>query len=331
MNEKITTNSDKIRLSKLDRQVLAAVNLNAEMELKAVAKIVGCQIHSARYSLNKLITEGVIRKRWMINSYKLGWARCGLYLTTTLAAKSAKTQFSEFLIKSPAAGFVLELAGGYDYLVSLFVRNTGDVLKFQDQLAMKCGNIVLSKSVCARSSLTFFSRKYLASHIARSSVTFQEVQTIENIDQTDLAIVKTLASACAETHREIAESLNMPPTTFDYRLQRLRAQGIVMGTMYSVNSKRYGATGFTLLFYASNCHSQLRKQLFNYAHTSPYTVCYLEGTGEWDVDIDIEVESYEQLQFLREDLSQKFKNDVREIKVIPNYRLLKDRFFPLQG
>lgn len=330
MDNQIAFNTGIIKLSPRERAVIAHCSINAELSLKETAAAIGSASHAVHYCLHKLQDSGVIKRTMLVDTFRLGWYRFTIFLSLAVTKSAVRKAFLQLLTDSPFTAWVAETAGDFDFSVGMVGRNAGDVLSFFDGLSEKYGPVIFNKVISTRKSISYFPRKYLSKRVQKEkSLTIQTTHDLARIDEIDSRILQALSSNPDLSHREVAGRIGVASTTLDFRVRKLRQEGIIVRKIYSVNPVLYGAQYFTLMLSLKGATASLRRDLFLFARDDPHCTMFLESIGEWDVEMDVEVENYRQFVSLREQLGNRFGDRIREMKAFSVFYVHKFKPYPL--
>ena len=89
-----------------------------------------------------------------------------------------------------------------------------------------------------------------------------------------------------------------------------------------------GYTSTLLLIKYHNISSELENKLISYLKMHPNVVSAVKTLGEWDIEVEIEVEERTELRKIEMEIRQKFALLIQQIEGISIYQVYKKNFFP---
>lgn len=310
-----------MKLSEREKSVLATVELAADMPTGFIAREVGGKPSQAGYILQKLQDEKIITPTIFVDMYQLGFSDYVLYFSSTSSTPMA------WLLKHPNVTWVSELSGTYQYGVAMFARHVHEFVSFLDELSNLFGDTIIQKSVRLTKTFTRFNRKYLDPKAPIQSLSFGLTSTSHELTALDDQLLSTLSLNGSLSLREITRQLRVPLSTTHQRFQRLQEKKIIVGSIYSVDAPRFGATLFNVLVYAKGMRETLRKDLYAWSEKHPNVIHFVECVGEWDFEIGVEVLGPEHSTAIVQELNERFGKDLVKTETLPILRNLKYVFY----
>jgi len=305
-----------------EKILLAQIELNAAMSVAEICKATGFRSHTVRYGITSMERRGIIRRATFIDTYPLGYVTYAVLFSLSPQSKSGKQAFLDFLVASPCVSWLAELGGDFQYAMAITVQTPSDVSKFLSSVAETFGNVLSQKSVHIRMDFTQLNRRYLADQPV-SALSFGHTTPAVSIDNIDHKILRALSRNEFPTEREAQARLEISPSTWRNRVRRLRERGVIVGDFYQVSAERLGTQQFELLV-----HANLSGRLLAFAKSHPRIVHFVEGIGEWDFELGVEVENAQDVVGVTEDAYEAFPDDIAALKTLPLFGTLKYSLYP---
>ncbi len=317
-----------MRLSIRERDVLATVGLSAHLSLTELAETARLPLHQFHYLIAKLSEQKIIKKAWIIDTFKLGYSRFNIFFSLGRTTKSSRAALIRMLANTPETVFFSEIGGDFDFELSVLVKDAIEFRTFMHTLAKKYGELFQSKIISIRHTMAHFSRKYLASKPLKPSyLAIGGEVTASEIDALDRSILTIIAQNPLYSRRDIARAIGHPESTVDLRFKQLLHTGIIKGALWTTDARQYGAQTFKLLLQTRGLEQTFAKDLFAFASKHPHITTYIEGIGVWDFELGVEVQEYSELCALREELYTRFGTLLHEIKVLNRFSVYQYRSF----
>lgn len=317
------------RLNQNERSVIACLELNATISIQTVAKHLRIRPHTVQYLLNKLKNSHVIAKSPFIDIHKLGFRYCGIFFSAISDQKQRRALIA-YMEASERVGWFSELGGEFAYGTAIVVQNPNDANKFLLDLIEATRITIYKKAVSFRLLLVDTPRQYLsAQSFSRAPLSMHDgVQEVE-LDSLDRKVLSILSSAPELSYRTMAKEIGIAHTTFDLRLRNLRKQGVLLGTTLDIDLKYLNRETFKVLIFARSKDPELSRALRQFAIDHPFVSHYIEAFGEWDYELNIEVEHSSQLRDFLDHIQSKFGEhiiDSQPLNILKTHRISRYPF-----
>ena len=321
-----------IKLSERERRIAAHLGTQAEVTVQQAARALRIRPHQIKYTLDRMLERGVLRKAWIFDIYRLGLNCYSIFFCLNAESTSSREKLIEAFRSAPQCVYLTELGGDFDFQLDVVEQGVEQLLGFFDSLSRSYGEPFLNKAVSIRHRVTRFSRKYLAPRYAAKCTvaTGGHIAKQVEIDDLDRDILTYLTHHPHASRPEIGRALGRSSSTIELRYRRLRETGVIAGAVYSTRPEQYGAQAHVLLLFARGLTGALSKQLLGFAEQHQHVTYLVEGVGAWDFEMGVEVESYHQLVEIKEQLSQKFARDIIQTKVLTRFSVHKYGTFPVE-
>ena len=132
-----------------------------------------------------------------------------------------------------------------------------------------------------------------------------------SFDKIDLNLAKLLSTDARISIIDLAKKLGVSPRIANYRLKKLKQEGIILGSRVSLNLEKIDYKFFKAFIYLENATEKRRQDLLNYCDEHPNIIHSVINLGDWDFEAEFEVKSneqfYEILSFMRSNFSDIIK------------------------
>lgn len=318
-----------MRLAARDRQILAAVQLNAAMSLKMVARLTGHREHTVRHVLQRLKESGVIQRRPMTDVHLMGFTQYSVFFTPFFEDARARDTLLKFLLESSATSDIFELGGDYRYGAVLTVLDIQEVYSFLSALSKLKGIEIIDKSFSTRISTTLYRRDYLS--IPRNGpthVTYRRSERRVLLDSIDKQLLTAIHLYPESSLRDVAGRLMMPHTTVAKRIRDLEQAKIILGYVYGIASQLFGMTTYRLIVHTKGFDYDSWQRLFKFALQHPNILCLFQCIGSWDYEFEVEVENQQEIASIVQQAHEFLGSAVISIKLLPILSFPKSTGFP---
>jgi DNA-binding Lrp family transcriptional regulator len=294
-----------------------------------MSKALKVRIHTVHYTLSRLLNEGILRRRVVINHYRLGLTRLAVYLSLPAMSDAAYTAFIKKLCASERVGLVLELGGAFHLAVSLIGTDVAQLREHMDWLVECAGVSWLAKSVTTPIQHTIYGTKVLGSGKVRLPPFGYQADVAQvRIDQLDHQILCALMSESPLSMRDIARDLSVPPSTVEYRIKKLEENGIIAG--YTFLIEQSDLLHYVLLVHAKMLGPPQRAEFSKFARAHTNAFYTVESIGSWDFELGLVVKEPKDVIRATRDLYQAMGEDIARTEALSLIARHKVIDYPLQ-
>ena len=320
-----------MRLSDKEADILACVELKADVGMSYIRKVTGYRDHTIRYALKSLEERGIIQRTRFIDVCKLGYTLHNIFFSIGSESKQLKADIIEALRQARHVTWIAEMGSDFQFGLGVTTKSLNEVQELLNELSDRFGNIFFQKTVSSQFSATFFPRTYLSSKKGGAKPIRNGVVTdTVHIDSLDDMILQELALCGGSSHRRIAQQLQIPLSTLELRVKKLKEKGVITRTYYAVDSTKFGMEPFKLIVYAKAVNPSLSRRLYNFCEAHRNVINIYECFGSWDFEIGVEVQTAQDVVNVTQEVYETVGDDVNTIKVLSKFRDLKAICYPVE-
>lgn len=256
-------------ISEKDRIILSVAQYYADESTNEASKLLGLPESQVRRTIQKLESQGTIKRVVYINTASLGYRAYTLYAGLHGTEVNARDYFRRVLAKHPNLENLIELGGEYQFLATYFAKTTQDFTEFLHELSGNVGN-TMARRVCGERVYWEYSGvKHLCSTPPPARPVRMGDQAAIQIDQLDFKILLAFSTPEGNRISSIAQKVGTASTTVAYRLDRLRDKQIIRNSVYWINPAATGASCFRLHIVFRSLTRSTEAQLLEYCRTHP--------------------------------------------------------------
>jgi len=319
----------KIRLSQKEAAVLDATQLEADLTVDEIRKRTKLRDHTIRYAMKRLEERRVFQFAAFIDLARLGYTLHNVFFSISADSKKTREAFLQELQKAEEIVWVAEFGGDFQYAIEICARHITDVRNVLNRLSEKFGHLFFQKAVSTQFSSHLFSRGYFQNKKVRPKVlSISQTPDTVTIDDLDRTVLLALGRAPSDSHRSIAQRLNIPLSTFELRVKRLKKQGVFKGRFLNVEASAFGYGSYKLLVYVKGVSATLGLRLREFCSRHPNCVSLYECFGAWDFELGVEVESPQAVPQIVQEVYDEFGDELNTIQMLTKFRDRKVILFP---
>jgi DNA-binding Lrp family transcriptional regulator len=320
-----------MKLSDQELAVLASVELKAQDPIEKIRKETGLREHTIRYALRRLADKKIIHPVPFINLHRLGYTIYTVMFSVAVDnRKGSKNTLLKSLLTSPYVLWIGEFGGEYQYGIGFCCKTFAELISYMRELSEKHEQIFFDKAISVQISSTIFPRRYLWKkklNISPITSTFS-ADGVYEADDLDRRILSGLTSHSLLSHRQLAMKLEVPLSTVELRIKKLRENKVILADMFAIDSEALGKESFKLLVYTKGLNLNFTEALHKFCLQRNEVVHLIDLLGVWGYEIGVEVNSGQQVTHIIQDLYEAFPGLINTIRPLTKFRYPKFRFFP---
>lgn len=317
-------------LSDRDKEVIVAIQHRANVPFPRIARLLKVREHTIRYAVEKLEARKIIMGRSpFINVYPLGYTDFQLFFVLREPDVETRDKIIQALVKSRTISWVAKLGGDFDYGISILAKRVEDAGLLLEKLAQRFGDVLADRALIVRRTFHAFVRKYLAPHVTQwPEMYFGAQAELASIDDLDHRILSLIANQGMESHREIGRLLSIPHTTVSRRLESLEERKLISGYIYRFDLSSLGNNAYRIMLVSRGLSPAFTKELYDFCKQHPYILRFMTTMGAWDYEMDVEVESPEDVTKITDALRARFSERLHSLHTTQIFRHLKYSSYP---
>lgn len=298
-----------------DRKILAELDINARQSNNQIGKKVGLSKEVVKYRIDRLIEEGVIfRFHTVINYFKLGIVKFKLYLRLTNANKEKREEIAQYFHNHPKTEWVVLTTGRWDLISGFLVHNINEFDEEVQIVLNKFSPFIQEKVVTATLYLAHETRGFLKEKTNKEFLriiyhTSKDKQ--EKIDIIDEEILRIIANNARISIIEIAKKIEKTPRIIQYRLKELERKKIILAYKVHLNPRKMERIFCKAIIYLSHPIKERLNSFIKYTSSIPGAIWPQRVMGNWDFELDLELQDYDEFQEIILDLKEKFSDIIK--------------------
>jgi Lrp/AsnC family leucine-responsive transcriptional regulator len=304
------------RLDRTDRKILATIERDARVPVSELARKARVSRTVAEYRLKCLEQDGVIRGYYcLIDPSLLGFTVWEAWVTLH-PGKDRKALFS-YIDAHPLVWWRMECAGAYDAVICALCRTPREFQNFFRRLQDRYDNIITDAAVLMNVDFEYHTRGYLLGSTSRLLARSGKGGSA-SVRPTayGLALLQALSIDSRASYVRLAQETGRNVKTVMKELASLRSAGIIVSFRPLLDVSLFGYEQYKVLLYLDNPHGGILPAALEWCRTHSNIVAIASYVGPWQLEIDIEIDTYRNLCALLAQLKEAFANGVRRHEVL---------------
>lgn len=328
-----------VLLDKPNRRLLYELDKNARAPFSVLARQLKMPQETVRYRVARLVEAGVIQKFFtVVDSAKLGFAFYKVLLKLHSATEDVVQEAIHFLDQTRQLSWIVRLDGGYDLGFVVKVDRIMTLSTVLDQVNARLCQFISKRSVSINILGEYLRRDYLTAAQRKAGKPLQySAETVPYVlDQTNKTIIGMLTQDARISAAQIARKLGqaegmqmlISPEAVQMRIKRLEADRVITGYNLVLNHTALDQIHYKVLIYLNPLAPEKTAAFVEYCRKQPNIVYIIKAVGEWDYELDIEVEDVEHYRTIIAALIKNCPHTIKDYMGLMVPKIYRYNLFP---
>ncbi len=323
------------KLSQRDQTILSTIQYHGDQPMRATAAELGLTESAVRRVFTRALEAGILKRRVYVNSFILGLSQWSIFISTSAGTAAQRTRLREVLTGAPGIELLLEVGGQFDYGLVITARSAFDIEAFFDSLTRGSKTPLSGMRVQTRTGWYYFGVKYLSgAHSTRTTAIVPQAATV-TLAPSDIDVLQAFSNSRDGNRQRIAQSLGMPLSTVQYRIEHLTRRGVIAAVLYQIVADKIGFEAYRILLSTHFPSRQHRTALLEWAQEHPSVLTFMHGIGNWEYELRVEAPDTRSVRATVDEIQDRFSHFIRSAEIVPVSRVLRMELAPhpsmLQG
>ena len=297
-----------------DRKLLYELDKNSSQSITQISKKIRLNKNTTNFRINRLIKEDYIQAFYpSIDISKLGYIGIRIYFKFINTTQNIEKEILNKLKSNHSVGVVAELEAIYDVMFIAIVKDIYEFNEFWQKFKEKYRKYFWQEKINPIVKVIHLKRDYLIKGNISEIVEIVGGSKKEKFDQKDLQILSSLSKNCRTTILELSNKLKIPPKTIAFRIKQLEKKGIIQGYRVNLNLAKLEYAYYKINFKIGDNFKI--NELIRYVKHNPNIIFIDLSIGDYDFEIDVEVENKEKLMQIIQEVKSHFKS-VRDFEIM---------------
>lgn len=318
-------------VDKTDMKILYYLDLDARTPYSEIGKKLRISGDAVQYRVVQMEKNGVIKGFYtVIDPSVLGFLSCRFFLKFRGTTSEAEKQIIDYFVRHPQYWWVDSIDGFRDLGVAAWLRSTEEFAERKKELKEKLGENLHILQESVYSAFYLYSRAYLA-----GLETDEEEPMVlckgkkMDVDELDWKVLKTIANNARTSSLEIAKKTGVTPATALNRIRQLRKNGVIRRFRPMIDLPKLGYYWYKIEFSLKDY--LVREKMLDFFARHPNIVYAYEAIGGADLEVELEVESYEKFREVLDQIKKKFGGQIESYQHLLWYKEHKITYIPVTG
>lgn len=319
-----------MKLDIIDWKILRELDVNARKPLSSMAKKLRCDKGVIQYRLKRLLNGGVIKKFvTQVSLAELGIFAGKIYFRLAGYSQEELDGIHKSLIADQQVVWIAKGEGTWDLMIGTYIKSIEEFVKFKKRMLSEFSKFITDYVVLFIENGHSSQRVYLPEDHKKTPKKVKEYigEKKTEVDEKDLTILRRIANDARASHLEISKNLGMNVKTVTSRIKRLEKEGVIQGYVTFIDPKKLSLQFYKICI-STKVEEKKVNSLVNYCLEQREALHIIESLGPWEVEVELEVKSTEDLYRFNHDLRNKFPDLITRIDTILIPEELKLDFIP---
>ena len=294
-----------------DRKILYELDLNARQSDAAIGRKVNLSKDVVNRRIRKLIERGVIKHFYaIVDATRLGYISGRFIIKFQHDTPEREIEMVNLLVAKPYTWWVGRIEGQRDLCFTIWAKDIYDLFDIIREIQQEFKWLIKDFVPGIYAKFYQYRRSYLLNKQTDDSkpviTCFREVA---DFDETDINLLRIIAADARMPTTDIASRLNVTSDTIRMRLKKLIDKKIIQGFRAAIDLSNLGYLWYKIQLDLEDV-SKI-SNIIQYASGHPNIVYAYEIIGGYDLELELEVENYEQFKKILDEIRDRFSKEIR--------------------
>lgn len=316
-----------MNISEIDKKILFELDRDGRVSFSEIARVIGSTPQVVKYHVEQLQEKGVIKHFWAFidydkADYSFFW---GYWLKFSGLSKEKEVEMYEYFNQHMFVPIVQRTDGYADVMIGIIAKDIFHHNQILQEIFSRYGQYINSSDIFIGLGFMKFPRTYLLgkeNEFQKMAVSGGTTEKIK-LSEIDRKIMSLLLQDGRMEFTKIAKILGVSVGLVHKHYGRLEKSGVITKITFTIDYQKAGLLLYRNCFKIVQFDQKRIDDLYKFCCLHPNIINYVKGMGSWELLLDIEVESREQLRDLMRELKNKFADIIRQAEINEVYQMDK--------
>lgn len=316
-----------MNLSEIDKKILFELDRDGRASFSKIARIIGSTPQVVKYHFEQMMEKGFIKHFWAFTDYdKMDYSFFwGYWLKFAGLTAEKEKEIYGFFNRHQYIPIVQRTDGYADVLIAIIGRDIFHHNEILQEIFSKYGEYIATSDIFVGLGFMKFPRTYLVgkeNEFQQTAVSGGTTKKIK-LSEIDRKMVSLLLVDGRMEFTKMAKILGVSVGLIHKRFNRLEKNEVITKITFTLDYQKIGLLFYRCAFKIVQFDPQKMEELYKFCALHPNIINYVKGMGSWELLLDIEIESREELRNLIRDLKNQFKDVIRQAEINEVYQMDK--------
>ena len=316
-----------MKLTELDKKVLFELDLDGRSNYSEIARKIGTTAQVVKYHVENLLESGAIANFWAFADYeKAGYAFFWAYwLKFSGLTKKEEEEVFAYFDQNKNMPIVLRCRGYADAMICITTKDVFSHNAVLREYMAKLGKKTAMVEMLVGLGFESYPRTYLLDKDNAENVIHHSggAEGLAKISETERKMLAILQMDGRMEFVKMVEFLGISISSVHTMFQRLVRRKIITKTAMTINGVEVGVKVYRVLFKLFQIDEMRLNELHDFCVKHRSIINYVPVMGNWQMMLDIEIESDEKLHDLIREMRYNFNDVVLQVEIAEIYKIDK--------
>ncbi len=258
---------------------------------------------------------------------KLGYLSCRFFIKFQKDSPEQEKKIIEYYKKHPKFWWVDSIDGFRDLGIACWVHNTYEFFDIKEDLIKRFGKYIHDLQISIYSKFYIYNRTYLSGKKENTEpvkVMFSPEKA--DFNNKDLKILRLIAPNARMSVVEISKKTGISVTNVNYRIKKMIKNGIIKTFKAMIDLEKLGYYWYKIEMQLEDL--RVKESMLKYFHKHPNIVYAYETISDNDIEVELEVSSYEEFRKVLNDIRKIFGKNIKKYHHLLWFKEHKFLFMP---
>jgi Lrp/AsnC family leucine-responsive transcriptional regulator len=316
------------KLDKKDRQILYQLDLDSRQSYKQIGRKVKLSREVVQYRIKQLEKKGIIRGyQTLIDVSKLGYLNCRFFIKFQKDSPEEENQVIEYYKKHLQFWWVDSIDGFRDLGLACWVKNIYEFFEIKEDLIRRFGKFIFDLDIAIYSKFYVYKRTYLSEKKrGDEKIKIMFYPEKAEFDDKDIKILRLITPNARMTSVAISGKTGISVTNVNYRIKKMIENGIIVDFRVILDLQKIGYYWYKIEMQLDDLN--VKKSILGFFHQHPNIIYAYETISENDLEVEMEVQSYEEFRKVLDEIRNLFGKSIKKYHHLLWYKEHKFLFMP---
>lgn len=316
-----------IKLSELDKKILFELDRDGRASFSKIARNIGTTPQVVKYHFERLMDEGAIKNFWLFANfiaagYPFFWAYW--FKFSGLSKEKAEEIFASFR-ENKYMPIVFRSEGWADAMICIATKTIFHHNAELNKVLRSWGKNITMCEVGVGLDFQQFPRTYLAGRDnTEKTVYISGGETaLAKINETEKKVMSVLQQNGRMEFTELGKVLGISTSMSHTAYNNLVRRKVARKTAMTLNHAVIGMKHFRVVFKIAQHNPERIEEFYNFCVVHRNIFNWIPVMGNWQLFLDIEIESHEGLRELIREMKFQFQDVIIQVEVNEIYKTEK--------
>lgn len=297
-----------------DRQILFQLDEDGFQPASLIAKKIRLSKQVVGYRIVELERKKILRRCCVIvNEARMGYAFFKIYMKYRNVDKKIEEELIQFFNNHPKVGLTDTCDGRFDMFIGVWAKDIHDLYKVYRDFFGRYGKYFEDISLSIVETAYNSKRGYLIGEGTAAKVPLfgGAIEHDPKIDELDKKILAVLSKDARSRLVDISKDLEITPHAISYRIKNMKKSGIIQGARIVLDRNKLGFLSYKVLVKVDFFDEKELNRFLAHATQHPNIIDIDLCLGEWNIELDVEIEDYDAFRKLMLELRTNFSNLIK--------------------